>query len=379
MLCLRGGTPDAQDGAVGHDAEDIESEDSPELVEMLADPRKRDLAYNATVMAFHREQDRAGGQLSEDRVKHYFWSHMLLRHPEIESQDYNETHFVEFIDSFHDIDVEDVPHEASLESMWMAEQARGRVGPLENATTRELVSMSERAFLAMRRPLLHVPRDYPSLDLALPELSDGGTLLVGRGEFSPSAVEGRDGGQREEEGEEEEEEEGYLVESGRHGLLISGSFIEQRARAAASEERGAGKMQVEDDLGAEVVEVAPVSEVVTKVWGRWEFGRETDGHIRFMHLLLQAPPASKLNTAHTRRALVSVAGSWAFERSSIRSSLSVVLAAVFNASVSVSTCALGGLGDAEGTEVAAQLAAIRRMNARHEQALEQARRHSLRV
>ena len=276
-------------------------------------------------MEFHRERDRCGDELSEERMQHYFWSHMLLRHPDVDAHFYNETHYAEFLDSFFAIDDDDGAYDpAALEAAWSAEQSRGRVGALENASMEEMVRMSARAVEESRRPLLHVPRDFTTLDLALPELEDGGTLLVARGDFVVSAAAGDAGAAAGEAGlpagqpgyvardeAELQEGSGYVVEQGRRGLLVSGSFVQHSAAGG-----GPGKGQ--DDEGAtdgegremldeeRVHEVGPVSQVGTRVWGRWQLGDRSDGLVRYIDCLLQSPPAAAISTNHTRHALMSV-------------------------------------------------------------------------
>ena len=279
-------------------------------------------------MEFHRERDRCGDELSEERMQHYFWSHMLLRHPDVDSRFYNETHFAEFLDSFFAIDDDGGAFDpAALEAAWSAEQSRGRVGALENASMDEMVMMSARALEESRRPLLHVPRDFTTLDLALPELDDGGTLLVARGDFVVSAAAGDAGaaaddaglpaGQPGYEARDEaglQEGSGYVVEQGRRGLLVSGSFVEHSAAGGGSGKGqdgegatdGEGRETLDKEDLNRVHEVGPVSQVATRVWGRWQLGDRSDGLVRYIDCLLQSPPAAAISTNHTRHALMSV-------------------------------------------------------------------------
>ena len=84
VLRLRGGGADTEPAAAGGNDADLrgdgvmDAELSPELSAMLADPVRRELAYNVTVVEFHRERVRAGGTLSDEKVARYFYSHMPL-------------------------------------------------------------------------------------------------------------------------------------------------------------------------------------------------------------------------------------------------------------------------------------------------------------
>jgi hypothetical protein len=283
-LHLRGGAEMA--GSDDADGAADASELSPEMAELLADPEKRELAYNLTVAEFHKQRDKGGGDLSEETMEQYFWSHMLLRHPDVQTHEYNETHYEEFLRSFFGIEEEDEAHLEPLERLWAQEQARGSVGDIREASRADLVQMSSKYFASSRRLLLHVPRDFAHMDQALAQLADGGTLLVGPGAFVPSATL--------EDARQEGDEEGlcYVVESDRHALLIRGSFVE-RAGAANEPARGMrredqGFMGDENEEG-ELEEVGPVKDVLTKAWGRWELGLASEGHIEHFDLLLEAP------------------------------------------------------------------------------------------
>jgi hypothetical protein len=284
-LHLRGGAEMA--GSDDADGAADASELSPEMAELLADPQKRELAYNLTVAEFHKQRDKCGGDLSEETMEEYFWSHMLLRHPDVQTHEYNETHYEEFLWSFFGIEEEDEAHLEPLERLWAQEQARGAVGDIREASRADLVQMSSKYLVSSRRLLLHVPRDFAHMDQALDQLADGGTLLVGPGAFVPSAT-------LEDSHRQEGDEEGlcYVVESHRHALLIRGSFVE-RAVAACEPARGMrredqGFMGDENEEG-ELEEVGPVKDVLTKAWGRWELGLASEGHIEHLDLLLEAP------------------------------------------------------------------------------------------
>ena len=284
-LHLRGGAEMA--GSDDADGAADASELSPEMAELLADPEKRELAYNLTVAEFHKQRDKGGGDLSEETMEQYFWSHMLLRHPDVQTHEYNETHYEEFLRSFFGIEEEDEAHLEPLERLWAQEQARGAVGDIREASRADLIQMSSKYFVSSRRLLLHVPRDFAHMDQALAQLADGGTLLVGPGAFVPSAT-------LEDAHRQEGDEEGmcYVVESHRHALLIRGSFVE-RAGAANEPARGMrredqGFMGDENEEG-ELEEVGPVKDVLTKAWGRWELGLASEGHIEHFDLLLEAP------------------------------------------------------------------------------------------
>ena len=284
-LHLRGGAEMA--GSDDADGAADASELSPEMAELLADPQKRELAYNLTVAEFHKQRDKCGGDLSEETMEEYFWSHMLLRHPDVQTHEYNETHYEEFLWSFFGIEEEDEAHLEPLERLWAQEQARGAVGDIREASRADLVQMSSKYLVSSRRLLLHVPRDFAHMDQALDQLADGGTLLVGPGAFVPSAT--LEDSHRQ---EGDEEGPGYVVESHRHALLIRGSFVE-RAVAACEPARGMrredqGFMGDENEEG-ELEEAVPVKDVLTKAWGRWELGLASEGHIEHLDLLLEAP------------------------------------------------------------------------------------------
>ena len=67
------------------------------------------------------------------------------------------------------------------------------------------------------------------------------------------------------------------------------------------------------------------------------------------------------------------AGRWEFERCSLRCSLSVSVTAVLNATLTLSQCAVGGLGDAADTELGRQYAGLRDVDHRHAAAVSKAR------
>ena len=212
---------------------EMESELSSDIRELLEDPQKLDLAYNLTVDQFHNERDEAGGQLSDEAMEHYFWSHMLLRHPEIQQHDYTKAHWTEFLGSFFCLDGQANKEMLdNLEQLWTEEQARGAVPDIESATMQDLMYMSSQAMARARRPLLHVPTDYLWLDEGLRELADGGTLLLAPGDLVPSEAHPPRGlpedEQDEDDKEERSDEEGwsYVVEVLNLLVLLTGTKVE---------------------------------------------------------------------------------------------------------------------------------------------------------
>ena len=312
-LWLRGGCGESGAGVAGKEMyQGMDSELSPELSAMLADPEKRELAYNLTVAEFHREQDKAGGMLPDEKVARYFHSHMLLRHQHLEPSEYTEQHYIEFAHSFYGVSdtEEDRALLDSLDGMWAGERERGGIGDWKTAREEDIIGLSAKYLAAVRRPLLHVPRDMLSLDQALAELADGGTLLVGSGDFVPSVSTVPERGLEHGDGEcKDQGERSYIVEADRHALLIRGSLVEQSGRdagaspmgcdaqgeAAVSSERALhGDDSREEEEGREVVVVGEVDDIVTRVWGRWELACDTLGQVEYMQMLLSAPSADLL-------------------------------------------------------------------------------------
>jgi len=322
VLRLRGGAEPAGAGVADADQRGdgvMDAELSPELSAILADPVRRELAYNITIVEFHRERVRAGGTLSDEKVARYFYSHMLLRHPDLEPSDYSEEHWKEFACSFCGVSDTEENQKLlkSLNGMWAEEATRGTIASWETAREEDMVNLSEKYVNSVRRPLLHVPRDMQSLDEALPELADGGTLLVGGGDFVPAGATLPGHEKEQADGDfEEEEERTYAVEGDRHALLIRGSFVE-RGRG----QQGAGSALVSgdestlqgDDSGEQeagkVIEVGEVSDIVTRVWGRWELAGGSHGQVAYLQMLLRAPDASHLTVWSRSQLLLLVTSS----------------------------------------------------------------------
>lgn len=292
-LRLRGGATSAGGDNADGAADALElSRTQREMDELLADPIKRELTYNLTLAEFHKQRDKAGGDLSEEAMEQYFWSHMLLRHPNVTTSEYNEQHYEEFLRSFFGVEEEDEAHLEPLARLWAEEQARGAVGDIQDASKADLVQMSAKYIVASRHLLLHVPRDFAHVDQALVDLADGGTLLVGPGEFMPS-------GTLEDADRDEGDEEGlcYVVESERRALLIRGSFVERGASRSKLSSGVEHKHADHELMGDEekndegrVQDVGPVNDVLSKAWGRWVLCLQSEGRIEHLDLLLQAPP-----------------------------------------------------------------------------------------